>query len=390
MDDVILTGNSIAEFTRIKAILDSNFKIKDLGTLKYFLGLEVAHSKLGISICQRKYCLDLLHESGLLGSKPAKTPLDHSIKLHQDEGKSYEDVASYRRLIGKLLYLNTTRPNITFVTRQLSQFLSKPTMTHYNAVCRVVRYLKNNLGRGLFFPRKSEIQLLGFSDAVWAGCLDSRRSISGYCFFLGSSLISWRAKKRQTVLRSSSKAEYRALSTAACELQWLLYLLHDLHTICSRAPVLDCDNQSVLHIAANPVFHERTKHLEIDCHFVRNKVKDGVLRLLPISSKEQLVDFFTKALPPPSFIPFISKLGMVDIYHGPACGGMLNYKMNDDANNTNAHEKGAHGHTGKMSKRDESLRMPTQQVLQPTFHPESSIPSNLLQAGYDTVEQFLE
>ena len=130
MDDVILAGKSIEELTRMKRILDSSFKIKDLGTLKYFFGLEVAHSKSGISICQRKYCLDLLHESGLLGSKPAKTPLDHSIRLHQDEGKPYEDVASYRRLTGKLLYLNNTRSDITFATQQLSQFLSKPTMTH--------------------------------------------------------------------------------------------------------------------------------------------------------------------------------------------------------------------------------------------------------------------
>lgn len=120
VDDVILAGNSLEEFTRIKAILDSTFKIKDLGTLKYFLGLEVAHSQLGISICQRKYCLDLLQESGLPGSKPAKTPLDVFVKLHQDDGQLYDNVASYRRLIGRLLYLTTTRPDITLATQQLS------------------------------------------------------------------------------------------------------------------------------------------------------------------------------------------------------------------------------------------------------------------------------
>ena len=191
-------------------------------------------------------------------------------------------------------------------------------MTHYNAASRVVRYLKGSPGRGLFFPRKLEIQLLGFSNANWAGCLDSRRFISGYCFILGASLISWRAKKQHTVSRYSSEAEYRALSTAACELQWLLYLIHDLHITCTRPPVPYCDNQSALHIAANPVFHERTKHLEINYHFVHNKIQEGVLRLLPISSKEQLADFFTKALPPPSFVPSIFKLGMIDIYHAPA------------------------------------------------------------------------
>jgi hypothetical protein len=190
VDDVILAGTSLTEFTRIKAILDINFCIKDLGELKYFLGLEVAHSKSGIIISQRKYCLDLLRDSGLLGAKPASTPLDTSIKLHNNLGKPYEDISSYRRLIGKLLYQNTTCPDITFATQQLSQFLHSPTVTHYHAACIVIRYLKNNPGQGIFFDRQSELQVLGYSDVDWAGCLDTRRSVSSYCFFLGKSLIS--------------------------------------------------------------------------------------------------------------------------------------------------------------------------------------------------------
>jgi hypothetical protein len=315
VDDIILAGNSLAEFTRIKQLLDSQFKIKDLGQLKYFLGIEVAHSQHGISICQRKYCLDLLHDTGLLGAKPAKTPLDPSVKLHQDKAKPFTDISGYRRLVGKLLYLTTTRPDIAFVTQQLSQFLTCPTHTHYDTACRVVRYLKNSPGKGLFFRRDSTLQLLGFTDADWAGCVDTRRSTSGYCFFLGSSLISWRAKKQHTVARSSSEAEYRALSFAACELQWLVYLLTDLGVSCVKPPVLYCDNQSALHIAANPVFHERTKHLEIDCHFVREKLLQGVFKLLPIHTTSQLADFFTKPLPSKSFQAFITKLNMLDIYH---------------------------------------------------------------------------
>lgn len=196
-------------------------------------------------------------------------------------------------------------------------------MTHFHAACRVVRYLKGNPGRGLLFPRHSELQLLGYPDADWAGRVDSQRSTTGYCFFLGNSVISWRAKKQETVSRSSSEAEYRALSTATCELQWLLFLLKDLAITCTRSPVLYCDNNSAIHLASNPVLHERTKHLEIDSHFVRDKVQSGVLRLLPISSKEQLADFFTKALPPPKFTPFISKPGMLDLYHAPACRGVV-------------------------------------------------------------------
>ncbi|GAU41486.1 hypothetical protein TSUD_239620 [Trifolium subterraneum] len=321
VDDIILAGTSMTEFDRIKSILDTNFKIKDLGPLKYFLGLEVAQSREGLIISQRKYCLDLLKDSGLLGSKPASTPLDPAVKLHNDAGKLYEDISSYRRLIGRLLYLTNTRPDISFAVQQLSQFLHKPTMVHFNAACRVVRYLKHNPGRGLLFSRHSDTQLLGFADADWAGCIETRRSTSGYCFFLGSSLVSWKAKKQLTVSRSSSEAEYRALSTATCELIWLLFLMKDLSIQCSKQPIIYCDSQSAIHIASNPVFHERTKHLEIDCHLVREKVQQGLLRLLPISTDDQLADCLTKPLAAPKFNSFISKLGLFDIYEPKLEGG---------------------------------------------------------------------
>lgn len=129
--------------------------------------------------------------------------------------------------------------------------------------------------------------------------------------------------------RSSSEAEYRAWSTATCELQWLLYLLKDIHINYTKQPVLYCDSQSAIHIASNPVFHERTKNLEIDCHFVREKVQKGIVRLLPISTKEQLADFLTKALPPPKFNTFISKLGMINIYRAPAFGRLLKNETNE-------------------------------------------------------------
>ena len=190
VDDVILAGNSLEEFTSIKKILHNTFQIKDLGILKYFLGIEVGHSSSGISLYQRKYCLDLLEDSGFLNSKPISTPFDPSIKLHNDGSDPYTDIPAYRRLI-RLMYLNTTRPDITFITQQLSQFLNNPTQTHFTVSTRVLRYLKGSPGRGIFFPRDAHLQLQGFSDADWAGCRDTRRSISGQCFFLGKSLISW-------------------------------------------------------------------------------------------------------------------------------------------------------------------------------------------------------
>jgi len=218
VDDIILTGNSTDEMAHIKHVLHSNFRIKDLGILKYFLGIEVAHSETGIYLCQRKYCLDLIRDSGLSGDKPCSTPMDNSLRLHQDDSELLTDVLSYRRLVGRLLYLTTTRPDISFATQQLSQFMSKPTRSHLAAAMRVIKYLKGRPGQGLFFPRDSQIHLTGFSDAEWGTCIDSRRSITGYCFFIGSSLISWKTKKQNTVSRSSSEAEYRDLASTTCEL----------------------------------------------------------------------------------------------------------------------------------------------------------------------------
>jgi len=193
----------------------------------------------------------------------------------------------------------------------------------HNAALRVLKYLKGCPGRGLFFPKNSSLTLQGFSDADWAGSLDTGKSISGQCFFLGNSMISWRTKKQITVSRSSSEGKYRALASATCELQWILYLLRDLHVSCSKLPVLYCDNQNAIHIASNPVFHERTKHLEIDCHLFREKLQSGILKLLFVSSQDQVADFFTKALLPKTFNVLLSKLGLINIYQPPTCGGIL-------------------------------------------------------------------
>lgn len=183
VDDIALTGNSPCEITNIKKILHSNFHIKDLGTLKYFLGIEVAHSSQGISLCQRKYCLDLLKDYGMLGCKPSSTPMDSTLRLHADSSSLLPNPLPYRRLVGRLIYLTSTRPDIAFAMQQLSQFMSKPTKAHHHAAIKVLRYLKSCPGKGLLFPRNCNTQIRGFSDADWATCVDSRRSITGYCFF---------------------------------------------------------------------------------------------------------------------------------------------------------------------------------------------------------------
>jgi hypothetical protein len=321
VDDLVLGGTDMNEIKNVKTLLNDKFSIKDLGVLKYFLGFEVARTSQGISLCQRKYTLDLLSDSGLLGAKPCSTPMQPYLQLHKTSGTILSKPTAYRRLIGRLLYLTHSRPEIAYAVSKLSQFLSTPTNEHMLACLHVLRYLKNNPGKGLFFSSSSSLAVKGFCDSDWASCPDTRRSTTGYCFFIGTSPVSWKSKKQNVVSRSSSEAEYRALAQATCEAQWLLYLLKDFHISHDSPIVLYCDNQFALHIAANPVFHERTKHIEIDCHVIRDKVQQGIIHLLPISSKDQLADILTKSLHPGPFDSLESKLGLLDI-HSSLSGGV--------------------------------------------------------------------
>jgi len=315
VDDIILSGNSISEIQQVTLSLDKAFKIKDLGKLKYFLGLEVARSSTGIHVSQRKYALDILAETGLLAAKPCSTPITKDIKHLFKDGTPMEDINAYQRLIGKLLYLTNTRPDISYAIQFLSQFLRAPTTDHYNAAQRILRYIKSAPGKGMFFPNNSSLQLKGFSDSDWATYPQTRRSVTGFCVFVGSSLICWKSKKQSTVSRSSSEAEYRALAALTCEIQWLKYLLDDFSITTQPLAGVYCDNQSARHIASNPSFHERTKHIEIDCHIVREKLQAKLFQLLPIPSSQQPADIFTKPLEPARFDPIVSKLGLVNIYH---------------------------------------------------------------------------
>ncbi|XP_068498728.1 secreted RxLR effector protein 161-like [Phaseolus vulgaris] len=214
------------------------------------------------------------------------TPMTHTSRLSPDQGTPLDSAATseYRRLLGRLIYLTNTRPVITFAVHNLSQFISTPTTSHQQVACHILRYLKDTLGDGLFFPHENTLTLCGFNDSDWATCPTTRKSVTGYSIFIGSSLISWKSKKQQTISHSSSEVEYQAMATTKCEMQWISYLLHDLHIPATQPANLYCDNQSTIQISSNQVFHERTMHIEIGSHLVREKLSIGFLKLLPITS----------------------------------------------------------------------------------------------------------
>ena len=286
VDDVILAGNSLDEITATKTFLSNRFKLKDLGQLKYFLGIEVARSKNGIALCQRKYALEILEDTGFLAAKSSLFPVDQNLSLTQGDGELLTDPSQYRRLVGRLIYLTITRPDLVYAVHILSQFMDKPREPHLSAAHQVLRYIKRTPGQGIFLPSTGNIELTAYCDADWARCKDTRRSITGYCVMLGNAPVSWKTKKQTTVSRSSAEAEYRSMATTSCEVTWLRSLLNDLRVRQLQPIKLYCDNQAALHIANNPVFHERTKHIEIDCHVVREKIQRGVIKTMHVRTKD--------------------------------------------------------------------------------------------------------
>jgi histone deacetylase 1/2 len=296
VDDIVLAGSSSSAIERLVATLSRSFPIKDLGRLEYFLGIEATYSSEGLILSQHKYALDLLHRANMEQCQPVTTPMSVSAKLTKDQGDllSSEDAFKNRSLVGGLQYLTLTRPDLSFAVNKVCQYLSQPTTTHYEAVKRILRYIRGTVSTGLRFRRSSSTGLSIFTDADWAGCSDDRRSTGGFAVFLGSNLVSWSSRKQPTVSRSSTEAEYKALADGTAETMWIQSVLKELGVFLSSPPVLWCDNLGATYLTANPVFHARTKHIEINFHFVREKVALGALDVRFISTGDQLADVFTK------------------------------------------------------------------------------------------------
>ncbi|XP_074298425.1 secreted RxLR effector protein 161-like [Silene latifolia] len=228
-------------------------------------------------------------------------------KLDAESSNLIDKPADYRKLVGKLNFLTHTRPDIAFPIQLLSQFMAFPREQHWNAAIHVLKYIAKDVVQGILLNNKPDYALTGYCDADWAACPQTRRSISGFLVFMGGSLISWKSKKQQTVSLSSAEAEYRSLRRITAELAWLRRLLTELQVPNIQAILAKCDSQAAIHIAKNPV---REKHIDLDCHFVREKLLDGLISLSYIPTLQQPADLFTKALPGPLHHQLQHKLGL--------------------------------------------------------------------------------
>jgi len=298
VDDIIVASSSNDIAVALLRELEQEFAIKDLGDLHYFLGIEVKRSNGELLLTQECDATSILEKVGMELCKPISSPLSTTEKLSVREGDSLgpDDSTRYRSVVGALQYLTLTRPDISFSVNKVCQFLHSPTTVHWAAVKRIIRYVKGTIHLGLKISRSKSMLVSAFSDADWAGCPDDRRSTGGFAIFLGSNLISWSARKQATVSRSSTEAEYKAMANATAEVMWVHKLLDELGIPHPKAACLWCDNIGAKYLSENPVFHARTKHIEIDYHFVKEQVNLKQLDVRFISTADQVADGFTKAL----------------------------------------------------------------------------------------------
>ena len=236
VDDIVVTRNDEAKIQNLKKHLASSFDIKALGLLSYFLGIKVAYSASGIVLSQHKYILDLLKDTGKLDCCPAVTPVDVNVKLKAEQHEKDFPVnkTSFQRLIGRLLYINHTRPDIAFAVNSLSQFMNDPWESHQGAIDRILAYLKGSIGQGLQFKKGSEPSIVLYTDSDYEGSLDDSRSTSGYCSFIGGNLVTWRSKNQKEVSLSSAEAELQALKKGVSEGMWIKDILQDLCLLLAR------------------------------------------------------------------------------------------------------------------------------------------------------------
>ena len=311
VDDIIFGSTNAKLCERFAKLMQSRYQMSMMGELSYFLGLQVKQNEEGTFINQSKYTRNLLKKFGMQDSSTASTPMATATKLDKDTGASV-DITNYRGMIGSLLYLTASRPDIMFSTCLCARFQADPKESHLIAVKRIFRYLKGTPGLGIWYPKNTGFDLTGYTDSDYAGCRIDRKSTSGSCQFLGRRLVSWYSKKQHSVSTSTAEAEYIAAGSCCAQILWIRNQLNDYGIDVNKIPIF-CDNTSAIAISNNPVQHSRTKHIDIRYHFIREHVMNGTVVLHFIPTADQIADIFTKPLDESTFSKLVCELGMLNM-----------------------------------------------------------------------------
>jgi hypothetical protein len=311
VDDIIFGSTNKSSCEEFSRIMIQKFEMSMMGELKYFLGFQIKQLQEGTFISQTKYIRDILKKFGMKNDKPIKTPMGTNGHHDLNTGGKSIDQKVYRSMIGSLLYLCASRPDIMLSVCMCARFKANPKEVHLRAFKRIMRYLVYTPKFGLWYPKGSTFNLIGYSDADYAGCKLDRKSTSGTCLFLGRSLVSWASKKQNSVALSTAKAEYIATSHCCAQLFWMRQTLGDYGYKLSKVPLL-CDNESAIRMADNPVEHSRTKHIYIQYHFLRDHQQKGDIDIAYVNTHNQLADTFTKPLDEKTFSKLRNGLNILD------------------------------------------------------------------------------
>jgi hypothetical protein len=310
VDDIIFGSTNENLCKEFPKTMQNEFVMSMMGELKFLLGLQIKQTKEGIFLNQFKYVIDLLKRFGLANAKAYGTLMSPSTKLDKDEKGKSVDVKLYRGMIGSLLYLNASRPDIIFSVCLCTRFQSCPKESHLIAVKRIFRYLLGTIDLGLWYPKSNSFDLISYTDVDFAGCKTDRKSTSGTCHFLGHSLVSWFSKKQNSVALSTAEAEYVAAGSCCAQSLYIKQQLEDFKILFDHIPIR-CDNTSAINLSKNPIQHSRTKHIEIRYHFIRDHVqKKGDIELEFVSTDSQWADILTKPLIEERFCTIRREIGM--------------------------------------------------------------------------------
>jgi hypothetical protein len=321
-ETLLITNDPHGLLTKTKQALCFEVEMTDIGpiTNTTILGLQVLYNKQTriLKIFQIRYIELLLIKFKMEACNLVSTPMEPRLKLTKDNSpQNDEDLAAmtnipYKSLVGSLMHASiSTRPNISYSTNSVAQYLSNPRKKHWGSAKRILRYLEGTKTLGLMYRASQQpFTLEGYSDANWAGNVDTRRSTSGYCFLLGNCVVSWTSRKQKSVALSSTESEYMAISKASADAIWLRWLLHSLHCPQSTPTIIYSDNQSAIKLTENPLFHDQSKHIEIQVHFVREQVVAGEVQMLYCPTSDMAADILTKSLPKSKHYHCVHLLGL--------------------------------------------------------------------------------
>jgi hypothetical protein len=313
VDDIIFGCNNDESSHKFSQEMSKEFEMSMIGEITFFLGLQITQSPKGMFITQSKYLKEILKKFGMAESAPVSTPMTTNCKLNKEDESPSVDSTLYRSMVGSLLYLTASRPDIMQAVGMVERFQSSPKESHVMVVKRIFRYLKGTSDFGLWYPRNKGFELISYTDVDWAGSVDEKKSTSGNAFFLGECLVSWSSRKQSSISLSTTEAEYIAVVECCTQILWMIQTLEDIKIECNQLIPIYCDNTSAINISKNPVMHAKTKHIPIKYHFLREKVSDKKVRLEYVGSKEKIADIFTKPLPKEAFEHLRKNMGVISL-----------------------------------------------------------------------------